>query len=549
MSVEINTGGSLAARALTQVGLKTLFTLPGSHIGQLLERIRAEGKQVISVRHEENAILMAEGWALATGRPGFAAVTAGPGLANALPGIAEANAAGVPILVLAGRTALGRRGRGAVQDMNQLAAVEPITKWRGECLEAGRIGEYIVRAYMQATSGSPGVAYLEIAEDLLSAPVGEVTTPQMPKISRAVPEGAALAEALQLLRSAERPIVLAGSGAFFSGADPELEEFCEVSGIPATTTSAARGLLDDDHPLCLGSLVHGGAALISADLALVIGSGFNANLMYGRPPLFGEEQIVIQLDIAAEKLGGERVPNLGLVGDVAATLHSLAESWEGDPDRYRDWRVQAKAVAATSREIWTAETEAEGAAVHAGWLAREVAERFEEEGSGIWISDGGDSVTWGIAFSKGHRPGSNMLIGSAMGTLGVGLPFAIAAKLANPKALVVLFTGDGAFGFSAMELHTAARQGLGLLVVVVNNGVWRGPGSSKDEPVGDVDHGALAVALGGWGERVAVREELSPALDRALAAARSGLPAVLDVRCDPRVVSNLLRGLDDLGLM
>jgi len=549
MSGEVRTGGSLAARALVQVGLETIFTLPGSHIAHLLEEIRAEGKRVVSVRHEENAVLMAEGWALATGQPGFVAVTAGPGLANALPGIVEANAAGVPIVVLAGRTALARRGRGAVQDMDQLAAVMSITKWRAECLVVERIGEYIVQAYLQARGGSPGVAYLEIAEDLLDTAVAEFPPTQIPGLARSIPEDADMGRARELLRRAERPIVVAGSGAFFSGAGSALEEFCTATGVPVTTTSAARGLLDDDHPSSLGSLVHGGAALVSADLALVVGSRFNANLMYGRPPLFGEDQVIVQLDITAENLGGERVPTLGLVGDVSATLHSLAQSWEGQSDRWQEWRSQAKALATTSGEIWTAETETEGGPVHAGWLAREVAARFEHEGGGTWISDGGDSVTWGIAFSRAHRPGSNMLIGSAMGTLGVGLPFAIGAKLATPETLVLLFTGDGAFGFSAMELHTAARHRLGLVVIVVNNGVWRGPGSSATEPNVDVDYGALGASLGGWGERVLTREQLPPALDRAIAVARSGCPAVLDVRCDPRVVSNLLRGLDELGLM
>ena len=549
MDATAETGAELAARALRSVGLQVLFTLPGSHIGGLLGAVRATGARVVSVRHEENAVLMAEGWALATATCGFAMVTAGPGLANALPGIIEANAAGAPVVVLAGRTAIAKRGRGAVQDLEQLRAVNGLVKWSAECLDPQRTADYVVEAYRQAAWGSPGVAYLEIPEDLLMAPVAPVGLPSLPPVSRSVPEPLALARAAEYLRRSQRPLVLAGSGAFFSRSADALLEFTDATGIPVTTTSAARGLLDDDHPHCLGSLVHGGPALASADLALVVGSRFNANLIYGGPPLFGDDQVILQIDSRPENLGGARQPTLGLVGDAGATLQALTKELAADSDPWQGWREEAAAAGAASREMWAAEAGGGGAGVAAGWLAQQAADRFERDGGGTWISDGGDSVTWGIAFSRAHRHGSNMLIGSSMGTLGVGLPFAIAAGLARPHEPLVLFTGDGAFGFSAMELDTAIRQRIGMVVVVVNNGVWRGPGTSPEEPAGALDHAALAVSLGGAGERVASRGALASALDRAFAAARTGTPCVVDVLCDPGVVSQLLRGLDQLGLM
>lgn len=543
------TGAQLAARALHSVGMQVLFTLPGSHIGALLDEVRTAGARVVSVRHEENAVLMAEGWALATAGCGFAMVTAGPGLANALPGIVEANAAGTPVVIVAGRTALGKRGRGAVQDLEQLRVVAGVVKWSAECLAPERTAEYVVEAYRHAVRGAPGVAYLEIPEDVLEAEVGDSPPPTLAPVSKSVPDARTLAQASDLLRHAERPLVVAGSGAFFSQSGDALRDFTELTGVPVTTTSAARGLLDDEHPNCLGSLVHGGAALASADLALVVGSRFNGNLIYGRPPLFGEEQVIVQVDLRPENLGGAREPTLGLVGDVGATLAALGADLKSSADRWSGWRAAAATLSAGSREMWAAEAEGDGSAVGAGWVARQVAARFEAEGGGTWISDGGDSVTWGIAFSRAHRPGSNMLIGSSMGTLGVGLPFAIAAGMARPQEPLVLFTGDGAFGFAAMELDTAARQRIGMVAVVVNNGVWRGPGSSGRDPAGAVDHAALAVGLGAQGERVTRREELDPALTRAFTAARTGIPFVIDVACDPAVVSQLLRGLDELGLM
>lgn len=549
MSDRAKTGAQLAAQALRSVGLEVLFTLPGSHIGGLLGAVRETGARVVSVRHEENAVLMAEGWALATATCGFVMVTAGPGLANALPGIIEANAAGAPVLIMAGRTAIAKRGRGAVQDLEQLRAVSGLVKWSGECLDPQRTADYVVEAYRQAAWGSPGVAYLEVPEDILEAPVEPGGLPSLAPVSRAVPDPLSLAQAAEFLRHSQRPLVLAGSGAFFSRSADALLAFTDATGIPVTTTSAARGLLDDDHPHCLGSLVHGGPALASADLALVVGSRFNANLIYGGPPLFVDDQVILQIDTRPENLGGARQPTLGLVGDAGATLLALAKELVADFDPWQGWREEAAASAAASREMWAAEADTGGPGVAAGWLAQQVADRFERDGGGTWISDGGDSVTWGIAFSRAHRPGSNMLIGSSMGTLGVGLPFAIAAGLARPQEPLVLFTGDGAFGFSAMELDTAARQRIGMVVVVVNNGVWRGPGSSHKEPAGALDHAALARSLGGLGERVTSPDELAPAMNRAFAAARSGTPCVVDVLCDPGVVSQLLRGLDALGLM
>ena len=543
------TGAQLAARALHSVGMQVLFTLPGSHIGALLDEVRTAGARVVSVRHEENAVLMAEGWALATAGCGFAMVTAGPGLANALPGIVEANAAGAPVVIVAGRTALGKRGRGAVQDLEQLRVVAGVVKWSAECLAPERTAEYVVEAYRHAVRGAPGVAYLEIPEDVLEAEVGDSPPPTLAPVSKSVPDARTLAQASDLLRRAERPLVVAGSGAFFSQSGDALRDFTELTGVPVTTTSAARGLLDDEHPNCLGSLVHGGAALASADLALVVGSRFNGNLIYGRPPLFGEEQVIVQVDLRPENLGGAREPTLGLVGDVGATLAALGADLKSSAEHWSGWRAAAAALSAGSREMWAAEAEGDGSAVGAGWVARQVAARFEAEGGGTWVSDGGDSVTWGIAFSRAHRPGSNMLIGSSMGTLGVGLPFAIAAGMARPQEPMILFTGDGAFGFAAMELDTAARQRIGMVAVVVNNGVWRGPGSSRRDPAGAVDHAALAVGLGAQGERVTRREELDPALTKAFTAARTGIPFVIDVACDPTVVSQLLRGLDELGLM
>jgi acetolactate synthase I/II/III large subunit len=556
-------GGVHAARALKANGVETIFGLPGGHILPLLEGARREGLPLIGTRHEENAVFMAEGWALATGRVAVVAVTAGPGLTNALPGIAEANAAGVPVVVIAGRTGMGQRGRGAVQDFDQLAAVAPMTKWRAECLTTERVPEYVAEAVGRARSGAPGVAYLEVPQNVLARTVAAEPS-QGPgghviDAARPVPVAGDVDRAVALLQAAERPVVVAGSGAFFSGAGPALVSFAERTGIPVITTSAARGLVDDDHPKCLGGLVHGGIALASADVSLVLGSRFNANLVYGGLPLFPPDQQVVQVDIRSEHLGGQRSPEVGLTGDVAATLDALAGAWTAAPDAFDGWTARAREGAEASWASWNAECVRPANGIHPGWLARETARFADEQGASTFVSDGGDSVLWGLAMSKAHRPGTNMCIGSAMGTLGIGLPFGLAARAARPVEPVFVFTGDGAFGLSAIEVDTAARHGLGVVIVVVNNGGWGdvrheqrmfyGPEADQGAELSTMRYDLLAHAVGGHGERVTEPSEVRPALERACKAAEEGVPAIVDAVTDPEVMSDLMRNLSALSVM
>jgi acetolactate synthase-1/2/3 large subunit len=555
---EAEHGGILAARALAAEGIDTMFALPGGHNLPLFEGARVAGIRLIDTRHEENAVMMAEGSALATGRPGVASVTAGPGLTNAVPGIAEAHKAGAPVVVIAGRTGLHQRGREAVQDVDQLALVAPITKWRDQCLAPERIPQYVREAVHQARSGAPGVAYLEIPQDVFgsSAVAAEKPWPSGHREARpSAPQGD-LERAVDVLATAARPVVLAGSGAFFSGSGDALRWFAERSGIPVITTSAARGLVDDDHPRCAGGLVHAGIALASSDAVLVLGSRFNANLLWGGAPLFPPAGKVIQVDVRPEHLGGERLPDVALAGDARTVLEALTEAWPKSAEQFDGWCEQARQGAGLSLQAWEGETERPARGVHPGWLARETARFAEDIGACTTVSDGGDSALWGIAFFRAHRPGTGMYIGSAFGTLGVGLPFALGAKAARPDEPVILFTGDGAFGLSALELDTAARHHLPVICVVVNNGGWGDVRHEQRAFYGhEADVGAilstmrydlLAEAVGGLGETVEEPAQLRPALARA--AAFDG-PSVVNVLTDPDVMSDLMKNLGGMGVM
>lgn len=558
-------GGRLAAEALKAAGIDTIFTVAGGHIMKLLDACVPLGIRVIDHRHEGAATFAAEGWALATGRPGFAAATAGPGFTNALSGLFDAGLWNVPMVLLGGRSGLKMAGQGAVADLDQRAIATPGVKWAATCYETARIPRYFAEALYRARAGRPGAVYIEVPQDALAAEVGpraESVEGFPAEIPRSTAPAADLDRASEMLQNAERPLIVAGGGAFWSGAGESVGRLCDTAGIPVTTTSSARGLVPDSHPWCLGSLVHGGIALIMADVVLVLGSAFNANLGYGKPPLFGAHQRVIQVDLTADGLGGNRRPDLALLGDVACVAADIADrlSTGGPSDARREWLAEAKQLVANSLRGWDLQVDQhEGSMLHAGAAAREVA-RFASEiagGAATLVADGGDALAWALAYFPAERPGRFLSTTTALGTLGVGLPFAIAARAARPDEPVFLFVGDGSFGLSGMEVDTAVRHGLPVVVVVSNNAGWgdvrhefegslgyEGPRVAAE--LGFTRYDLMAMALGAHGEHVTRLDELRPALTRAI---ESGKTAVVNVETDPEVQCALLRIVAEMSLM
>jgi len=557
-------GGRLFAGALRAGDVDTVFTLAGGHVMKVLDACVPAGIRVIDTRHEGAAAFAAEGWALATGRTGFAAATAGPGFTNALSGLFDAGLWNVPMVLLGGRSGLRVAGQGAVADLDQRAIAAPGVKWAATCYEAARIPRYVSEALYRARAGRPGAVYLEVPQDALAAevPAPDASLEGFPaEVPRSTAPAADLDRARDLLRRAERPLIVAGGGAFWSGAGESIARLSEVAGIPVTTTSSARGLVPDGHPWCLGSLVHGGIALIVADVVVVLGSAFNANLGYGRPPLFSAHQQVIQVDVTGDGLGGNRRPDLPLVGDVDCVAADLADGWApGAAGARAEWLAEARQLVATSMGAWDLQVaEHEGEMVHAGAAAREVAAFAREVAGGraTLVADGGDALAWALAYFAAEAPGRFLSTTTALGTLGVGMPFALAARAARPEEPVFLFAGDGAFGLSAMELDTAVRHRLPVVVVVSNNAGWgdvrhefegqlgyEGPRVAAE--LGFTRYDRLALALGAHGEHVTRLDELRPALERAHA---SGLPAVVNVETDPEVQCALLRIVSEMNLM
>ncbi|HVL89464.1 MAG TPA: thiamine pyrophosphate-binding protein [Actinomycetota bacterium] len=560
-SSEAPHGGRLAAAALREGGVDTIFALCGGHILGLLDGCVDEGIRVIDVRHEGAASLAAEGWALATGRTGVAAVTAGPGFGNALTGFIDAGVWTLPMVLLAGRTGVAQQGRGAVMDVDQRGIVAPVAKWSATCLATPRIPAVIAEALHRARAGKPGPVYVEIPQDIFMASA----EPDSPRAAAGVPsvapapagDPAEIARALDVLQRAERPLLIAGGGAFWSDAGDALARFAETASIPVATTSAARGLLPDSHEWCLGSLVHAGVAALAADVVVVAGSAFNANMAFGQPPLIGPAVTVVQIDIRPEAIGGNRAADIGIAGDAARVLGGLADGWTKTPDGRDAWLAQARELAGHGLAAWDAQIDGyTGPGIHCGAVARTTARVLRETCGGdvTFVADGGDALSWGLAYGYAEGPGRMMTTTTALGTLGVGMPFAIGAAAARPGEPVVLLTGDGSFGLTAMEVDTAARHGLPVIAIVSNNGSWGDVvheqrawyGRETASALRGARYDVLGEALGARGWLVESFEAFEPALREALA---SGGPCVIDVRTDPEILSDLLRNLSSMNLM
>jgi acetolactate synthase-1/2/3 large subunit len=296
--------------------------------------------------------------------------------------------------------------------------------------------------------------------------------------------------------------------------------------------------------------------VVTADVILLCGSRFDGNMLFGGPPLFQPHQTIVQIDVRAEAFGGNRVPDIAVHGDVARVLDALTGAWTSTPRT--GWLEEARSMADASRAAWASEGEAEVDGVHPGLLAREIdAVTHERAGSArTLVCDGGDILTWGIAHFTAEVPGAILTTGTALGTLGVGVPFAVGAKAARPDDLVVCLAGDGAFGLSAMELDTAARNDLPIVVVVSNNGAWAdvqheqrawfGADRLVASDLAFTPYEKLAEMVGGYGVAVDQPEDVRPALEKAI---DSGRVAIVNVRTDPKVVSEILRGIGQLGVM
>ncbi len=439
-------GGRIVARALKSRGVSHLFTLSGGHLFSIYDGCKAEGIEIVDVRHEQSAAFAAEGFAKATRRVGAAALTAGPGVTNGISAIAGAQANCSPVCVLGGRAPELRWGSGSLQEIDHLPFVAPLVKSAETVKETDRIGARTAAALDLALSAPCGPTFVDYPLDIV--------------FSEAEAEIPAA-----LLDGADRPAIMAGSGLYWGHGEEELRALAEALGIPVFLNGLGRGCLAADHELAFSRAR--GAGLKGADVALVVGVPIDFRLGFGGS--FGEETKLIRLDAAPNALTANRAPEVDLIGDVAATLGAIRELVAEGRGRTDGWLAQLREVEAEKRATELNELNDDRSPLHPVRVYKELGEVLDR--NAIVIGDGGDFVSYAGRFIDTHEPGCWMDPGP-FGCLGAGPGQAIGAKLAHPDRQVCLLLGDGAFGFAGMEFDTLARHGLPVVGVMGNNGIW-----------------------------------------------------------------------------
>jgi acetolactate synthase-1/2/3 large subunit len=537
-------GGRIVVRQLKDAGVDAVFTLTGGHISALYDGCKQEGGvRVVDVRHEQAAAHAADGYARLTRNVGAAAVTAGPGLTDAITGVANAYYANSPMVVFSGRNPLALESMGALQDAPQLDLLRPVTKRVDVALETRRLAEVTNYAVRAARSPRMGPAFVDLPMDVLMGTVDEVLVVPAGRqrfTHPAGPDPDAVAAVADLLAAAERPVVLSGSGTYWAGAEEELRELVEVARLPLYVNSMSRGILPSSHPNLLASGRSG--ALRRADVVLALGIDFDFRLGYGRGEGYADGVKVVHVDPQADKIGHNRAVDVGVVSDVRLFLLELLDH-QGKFGRGEDtaWLAGLRAQAAEREERGRQALGDDRTPIHPLRFAAEVA-RFADRDA-VLIGDGGDVVAVTAGVAQANVPGHWMDPGP-FGCLGVGAPFAMAARLARPDKQVVVIYGDGSFGFNGFEVESAARQGLPFVGIIGNDGAWGemrtfhesvyGPeGMVAQELSQDTAYEKVAEGLGGHGERVDDPDEIAPALHRAQQAVSEGVPAIVNVLLDP----------------
>ena len=542
-NISENSAAALIARFLKARGVDRVFGLCGGHIMPIWMRLDAEGIRIIDVRDERAAVYMAHAHAELTGGFGVALVTAGPGVTNAMTGIANAHVARAPVLILSGTPPRLQENRGALQDMVHTDFVRPLTRYartvREPELVLQELDEAVSRALGQGGS-EPGPVYLDFPVDTLRAEVPRAL--QLPEQlapkprDLLLPDPAAVQRAVDLLWSAKRPLFISGRGA--RGAGPALTRLLDRLNALYLDTGESRGLVADDHPSVVAAMR--GSVMGEADVIVTVGRRLDFQLAYGSPAVFGAAKFVRIADCAAELRDNRRGAAEIFATPSAALDAILAAAGERAASTDRDWArtVRAKHVERASKLIATMNNAPPGSdgLMHPNKLLAALREALPDDT--VVVADGGDF----LSFARVGLPASTYLDPGSLGCIGVGTPFGVAASLALPDRTVVVATGDGAFGFNAMELDTAARHKAPVLIVVANNGSWAIEVRDQQETHGKVvgtqlqfaDHAAMARGFGLHAERVERAEDLPAAIQRALA----NRPALLDVLVTPEAASS-----------
>lgn len=556
-------GGWLAARRLTANGVRKLFTLSGGHLFSIYDGCVKEGIDIVDVRHESSAAFAAEGWAKVTRTPGACALTAGPGVTNGMSALASAQANHSPMVALGGRAPAGRWGQGSLQEIDHVPFVRPLCKLASTARGPEEIQDLVDEAFATARRPHGGPAFVDFPLDYVFMEAPERTgakgseaaaegagaqgdgfdahasgrngdTGEPGRSRQHGADGAAIERAGELLRAAERPVIMAGSDLYWGHGEEALLELARQLRVPVFLNGLARGCVPaDDEMFFSRTRSH---ALSGADVALVIGVPMDFRLGFGGA--FGEDTEIVVIDVAEAERPHPRAVAVELYGALPQTLADLRLAAGGAALASEEWIAGLRAAESERREGERSELEDARAPLHPMRIYHELAAVMDRDA--IVVCDGGDYVSYAGRVIDSFEPGC-WLDPGPFGCLGTGPGYALAAKLARPDRQVVLLVGDGAFGFSGMEFDTLSRHGANIVAVMGNNGIWGlekhpmefvygysvaaelRPGTRYDDVVG---------TFGGHGELVERPEELRGALERAFAA---DAPALVNVLTDPTI--------------
>jgi acetolactate synthase I/II/III large subunit len=538
------TGGELLVRTLERAHVKHVFGLHGAHLETIFQSCLDHHIPITDTRHEVAAGHAAEGYARATRRLGVAMATAGPGFTNIVTSIANAYLDRTPVLYITGSSGLAEAETNTLQSgLDQVGIATPITKWAHRITVPETIPRLVSQAVRLATSGPMGPVLLDMPMDVLGAQVEEssVAIPETVLLdSRPMPEPRAVDQALRLLATAARPVIMVGVGAYMSGAGDELRALAEATGTPVFSDFQAHGLLPSNHPL-YGGTFHKMADLSRPDerpdVVLALGVRFGLFTLGMSDLLVPLESKIIHVEIDPKEIGRLRQVAVPIVADPRQTLCAMnarakLEKW---PDRSQ-WQQTIQAAKTERFKRAQKDLERTKGPIHPLQAVKAIVDNIAEDT--IVVGDGAEAYHWMNEVIRQNLPGSYITHGF-LGAVGFGLGLAMGAQVAHPKRRVLCLVGDGAIGFTIAEFDTMVRHRLPVVAVVMNNHSWAasqhfqeivsGKNRLNATELRDANYHEVAVAFGGFGERVTEIEHLGPAMKRAFA---SGKPACINVSID-----------------
>ncbi len=521
-------GGLAVSHALKALGVDHLFTLSGGHIFPIFDGCQQDGIRIVDVRHEQNAVFAAEGWARLTRTLGVAAITAGPGVTNAISPLAQAKFNAAPVLALAGRAPAFRWGQGSLQEIDHVPFVDPLAPAR-TIGDTSLIAAKVIAAAEAALTPPRGPRFLDFPLDALFGSA-EFTVPK-PSIGAQAPDENAIEKVADLLGSAERPVFVAGSNVWLDGADTELRGLAEAGEIPVFQNGQGRGCVPADHRLAFSRARSKGFK--EADVVVVIGTPLDFRLGFGQ---FGSAKVV-HIDAHPDLIAQHVELETAIGASIAPTLKGIADAMEGPADT-KAWVEALTEIEEAKRDQAQPELHSDANPIHPMRIYGELVPLLDR--NAIVIGDGGDFVSYAGREVPSYEPGC-WLDPGPFGCLGIGPGYAMAARLKHPDRQVVLLYGDGAVGFSAGDLESLVRHKLPVVCVVGNNGIW----GLEEHPMRalygytvaaqlrpGIRYDQLMESFGGAGELVTEPDEIGPALKRAL---DSGEPYLVNVLTDPEI--------------